>query len=81
MYNIYQAHYSQFNMLWRAMYEQQCAMHTLYNGFANVCKSLCTICAVPVLATVKSNFNMYTGFQLKTNKHSIHSHSRHSFPG
>ena len=59
------------------MYEQQCAMHALYDCFANVCRPLCTICVVPVLATIKSNFKMYTGFPFKTNKkyHSIHSHS------
>ena len=37
MYNIYKAHYSQFNMLWRAMYEKQCAMHTLHECFVNEC--------------------------------------------
>ena len=37
MYNIYKAHYSQFNMLWRAMYMKQYAMHTLYDCFVNEC--------------------------------------------
>ena len=52
-------------MLWFAMYEQQCAMHTLYDCFANVCRP---ICVVPVFATNESNFDTYTGFQLKTNE-------------
>ena len=37
MYNVYKAHYSQFNMLWRAMYEKKCAMDTLYDCFVNEC--------------------------------------------
>ena len=37
MCNIYKANYSQFNMPWRAMYEKQGAMHTLYTCFANEC--------------------------------------------
>ena len=37
MCNIYKAHYSQFNMLSRAMYEKQCAMHTSYDCFVNEC--------------------------------------------
>ena len=37
MCNVYKAHYSQFNMLWRAMYEKQCAMDTLYDCFVNEC--------------------------------------------
>ena len=61
------------------MHEQQCAIHTLYDCFANVCRPLrlYTICVVTVLATVESNFNTYTGFQLKTseNYHSTHSYS------
>ena len=67
------------------MYEQQCAMHTLNDCYANVHRPLrlYTICVVTVLATVKSNFNTYTEFQLEPNKnyHSIHSHWTHSFPG
>ena len=34
MYNVYKAHYSQFNMLWRAMYEKK---YTLYDCFVNEC--------------------------------------------
>ena len=60
MYNIYKAHNSQLNML--SMYKPQCTMHTLYDCFANVCKPLCTICVVPVLATIESNFKIFTGF-------------------
>ena len=66
------------------MYEQHCAMHILHDCFINVCRPrpLCrsTICVVPVLATVESNFNT---FQLKTNENydSTHSHLIHSFSG
>ena len=76
MYNIYRACYSQFNMLWRNI-TLQCEMHTLYDCFANVCRFLCAICVVLVLATVKSSFNTPTGCLLKTNEnyHSIHSFS------
>ena len=61
------------------MYEQQCAMPTLYHCFANVNAGpyVLFVHVVSVLATVESNFNMYTGFQY----HSIHSHSIHSFSG
>ena len=86
MYNIYKAHYLQFNMLCSGMHEQKCAMHSLYDCFANVCRflRLYTICVEPVLATVFwLNFNMYTGFQLKINEnyHLIQSHLTHSYSG
>ena len=48
------------------MYEQHCAMHTLYDCFANVCRPLCTICVVLALASVYSNFNTCKGCLLKT---------------
>ena len=64
MCNIYKAHYSQFNMLWRAMYEKQCAMHTLNDCFVNECDPWVLF----VFATVESTFTTYKGCQLKTNE-------------
>ena len=50
------------------MYEKQCAMHTLYDCFVNECDKKRIIYAVTILASAESNFNTYTGCQLKTNK-------------
>ena len=56
------------------------AMYTLwYTKFVvHVAPLSPTICVVPALATVESNFIAYKGCQLETNETIIHIHIRHT---
>ena len=51
MYNVYKAHYSQFDMLWRAMYEKKCAM--------DACLKYLISSKIPLVVATLSN--LFTG--------------------